>query len=612
MAAFVQAQAESAVAQANSWLAAAGVDASIPAPPEQFGLYAGAVVAGYGLYRAGNALFSGRDELLIPLPVEASEDWKPTQFLKDAAPQDPLNANVIRTYDKFTHAVLGSGAVPVCSPADVREAVAKARVAQRQWAQTNFEERREVLRYMQDYITAHQREICVIASRDTGKTLVDGAFGEVLVTCEKISWTLQHGEQALRTEYRKTGMIMSHKTARVEYIPLGVMGAIIPWNYPFHNLFGQIISAIFAGNAIVVKASEYATWSSLAYLRIVHTILDHFGIDRNLVQIVTGFGPTGAALVESGVDKLVFIGSPGVGKLVMKAASNNLTPVVLELGGKDAAIICEDCDFDQAVNLALRGTFQNCGQNCIGLERLIVHEGVYDKMVATLAPKVQALVQGCPADGDVDCGAMTMGVASAQKIEELVQRAVAQGARCLAGGMMHQGQQGVAGYMTPTLLVDVTPDMDIAQHEVFGPVMTVMKARDDADAVRIANSVEYGLGSSVFSRNYARAERIANQLTTGMCNINDFGVNYLCQALPFGGVNISGFDRFAGVEGLRGCCLMRSITSDRFPGVRTNIPPPLQYPVKAAGFAFCESLVNLFYADSLWTKVKAAFNLATL
>jgi aldehyde dehydrogenase (NAD+) len=141
--------------------------------------------------------------------------------------------------------------------------------------------------------------------------------------------------------------------------------------------------------------------------------------------------------------------------------------------------------------------------------------------------------------------------------------------------------------------------------------MVLMRAENDADAIRIANSVDYGLGSSVFSKDYARAERIAAQLVTGMCNVNDYGVNYLCQSLPFGGVRISGFDRFAGVEGLRGCCLMRSITSDKFPGVRTNIPPPLQYPVKARGFAFCQALVNLFYGDGLWTKVKAIGTLVT-
>eukprot|EP00730_Choanoeca_flexa_P009643 TRINITY_DN12733_c0_g1_i1.p1 TRINITY_DN12733_c0_g1~~TRINITY_DN12733_c0_g1_i1.p1 ORF type:complete len:614 (+),score=136.64 TRINITY_DN12733_c0_g1_i1:56-1897(+) len=590
-----------------------GVPLTLPEVDEQAGLFVVSAIIGLVLARYRHAIF-GRKRITISInvPPEANPEWKDGQVLNNPSLKDPSQPGRIQTYDKCTHRALGSGSVKAFTKADVDAAVGKARQAQQSWSKTTFEQRRQVLHALQDYITANQREICTVASRDTGKTMVDGGFGEVLVTCEKISWTLQHGEKALATEYRSTGMLMLHKTARVEFVPLGVLGAIIPWNYPFHNMFGQIISAIFAGNAIVIKVSEYASWSAIYFSDIVKATLTALGHDPEIIQIVTGFGDAGDALVRSGVDKLTFIGSPEVGKIVMRSAADNLTPVVLELGGKDAAIICEDCDFDQVCNLALRGTFQNCGQNCIGLERMVIHSGIYDRFVSTLTPKVQALTQGCPLQGDADCGAMTMGSVAAEKIEALVQKAVQQGAKCVAGGRVNRLEGSPGGFMQPTLLVDVTPEMDIAQHEVFGPVMVMMKAKDDEDALRIANSVEYGLGSSVFSKDYVRAERIASRMVTGMCNINDYGVNYLCQSLPFGGVNISGFDRFAGVEGLRGCCLTRSITSDKFPGVRTNIPPPLQYPVKEAGFQFCESLINLFYADGLWTKVKAAARLATL
>lgn len=267
--------------------------------------------------------------------------------------------------------------------------------------------------------------------------MVDGAFGEILTTCEKLKWTIDHGEQALQPEYRAAGSMMMHKRARVEYLPMGVLAAIIPWNYPFHNIFGQVISAVFAGNAIVIKVSEHACWSSAYYGRILRAALEQLGHDPDLVQLVTGYGETGAALINSGVDKLTFIGwsgarsrlifqssiphplppfhypnpkgSPGVGKLVMKAAADTLTPVVLELGGKDAAVVCEDCDFDQVTNMAMRGTFQNCGQNCCGLERLVVHERIYDRFVEDMKKRVNALTQGPPLDGEFDCGAMTMG-----------------------------------------------------------------------------------------------------------------------------------------------------------------------------------------------------------
>jgi len=441
--------------------------------------------------------------------------------------------------------------------------------------------------------------------------VVDGSFGEVLTTCEKLQWTITHGENALKPEYRAVSPIMMHKRARVEYVPLGVLGAIIPWNYPFHNMLGQLISALFAGNAIVIKVSEQACWSSDYYGKIVKEALRSLGHSPDLVQVVTGYGETGSALTLSGIDKLTFIGSPEVGKLVMRDASKNLTPVVLELGGKDAAIVCEDCDFNQVVQLALRGTFQNCGQNCIGLERIVALEGVYDRLVATMDKLVNGLRQGPPLEGEYDCGAMTMGPGQITNIQNLVDDAVAKGARLLAGGKTNPAYPSKSFFM-PTLLVDVTSDMQIAQKEVFGPVMVIFKAKDDADAIRIVNSCAYGLGSSVFSLNSARAERLAAAVRTGMCNINDFGVNYLCQSLPFGGVNISGFDRFAGIEGLRGCCVLRAVTTDRFPGVRTTIPPPLQYPVKARGFQFSKSLITMFYGNGFYARIKAALSLAKI
>lgn len=396
---------------------------------------------------------------------------------------------------------------------------------------------------------------------------------------------------------------------------MGVLGAIIPWNYPFHNMLGPVISAIYSGNGLVLKVSEHSVWSSRFFLEIVQSALEAAGHNRDLIQVVNGFGATGAALIPV-VDKLTFIGSPEVGKLVMKTAAESLTPVVLELGGKDAAIACEDCDYGQVVRVAMRGTFQNCGQNCIGLERLVVHAGIYDKFVSEMEGLVNDLSQGPPLTGDYDCGAMTMGLDEIARIEKLVNQAVSAGARLLAGGRRNTSPQCANGsFMEPTLLVDVTRDMDIARNEVFGPVMTIMRAEDDDDAIAIVNSTLYGLGGSVFTLNHERATRIGRALRTGMMNLNDYGVNYLCQSLPFGGVSISGFDRFAGVEGLRGCCNMRAFTDDkpvtRFLGIRTDIPPPLQYPINASGFQFVSGLISLFYGDGLMARVRAVGSLVS-
>eukprot|EP00050_Salpingoeca_kvevrii_P014418 m.35957 g.35957 ORF g.35957 m.35957 type:complete len:608 (+) comp5753_c0_seq1:41-1864(+) len=569
------------------------------------------VAVTYFLYTQREFILGGRRKRIeVPIPEEIKPGWKGTKFVESTgiAP----GTKDIPNYDPATGAILGSGTTKAMTPEEVKAAVTAARVAQKEWAKTSFDERRKVLATLLDYVVEHQEDICRVASRDTGKTMVDGSFGEVLTTCEKLRWTMKYGESVLKAEYRDVSALMFYKSARVEYHPLGVLGAIIPWNYPFHNMFGPLISALFSGNAIVIKVSEYVCWSSEYYGNIVKETLKQLGHSPDLVQIIVGTGEAGNALVTSGIDKVTFIGSPGVGKLVMRAAAETLTPVILELGGKDAAIVCDDCDYDQIVGLAMRGTFQNCGQNCIGLERLIVNEKIYDRFVGDMEKRVSALSQGSPLDGDFDCGAMTMGEKQAEAIVTRIQAAVRGGARLLAGGTINKKPDGSGTFLTPTLLVDVTKDMDIAQHEVFGPVMTIFKARDDEHALEITNSCQYGLGSSVFSLNKARAESIATRIHTGMCNINDFAVNYLCQSLPFGGVKISGFDRFAGIEGLRGCCVPKAVTSDRIPGIRTSIPPPLQYPIKESGFRFCKGLIDLFYGDGIVARVKGAISLAVI
>jgi aldehyde dehydrogenase (NAD+) len=339
--------------------------------------------------------------------------------------------------------------------------------------------------------------------------------------------------------------------------------------------------------------------------------LTAYELDTNLVQLVNGWADTGEALVES-ADKITFIGSPEVGKLVMKHAANTLTPVILELGGKDVAVIFDDADYDQVVQVALRGTFQNSGQNCAGLERLVVQDGIYERFVGDMVKYISSLRVGPPLERDVDMGAMTMN-SQIGKIQELVDDAVKKGARLLVGGKQHIDSEYPHGqYYSPTLLVDVTPSMRIAQEEVFGPVMSIMKFSSEKEAVHLANSSPYALGSSVFTLDTKRGERIAKLIRAGMCNVNDFGANYLCQGLPFGGVGISGIDRFAGVEGLRGNCNIRSATSDRFYGIRTNLPPMLRFPLTTASIKFQESLVGTLYGSSWAESLKSMANLVAV
>ena len=267
------------------------------------------------------------------------------------------------------------GEVPACSALDMKERVRKARKAQQFWKTSSFAQRRYLLRTIQQFVLENMDTICTVACRDSGKTVLDAMVGELTVTLEKLRWTIAKGESSLRPEYRDSGLMNLHKTSRVEWEPVGVVGAIVPWNYPFHNVFNPMIAAVFSGNAIVIKVSEFAAWSSVYLGKALRKCLEAAGAPLDLVQLCAGYGQAGKALVED-CDKLIFVGSVSVGRKVMEAASRAEkapTPVILELGGKDPFVVCEDAVVDEAMTqLVVRGAFQNMGQNCAGPERFIL------------------------------------------------------------------------------------------------------------------------------------------------------------------------------------------------------------------------------------------------
>ncbi len=526
-----------------------------------------------------------------PTTAEASDAYtaplvKPTPFT--AAPP------TIPCYDPATMHSLGS--VPCMTPPQVTSAIAACKAAAAVWKASPFAQRRALLRTLLRYTVDHQDDIVRVACRDSGKAPVDAAFGEVMTTCEKLAWLISEGERWLRPEARSAGRMMFYKAARVEYHPVGVVGAIVPWNYPFHNVLNPLAAALFAGNGLVVKVSEHAAWSAGFYGRIIDAALAAVGAPAGLVQIVTGCADAGAALVSGGVGHLIFVGSDAVGRKVMAAAAPTLTPLTLELGGKDPFIVCEDADLDAAVAAGLRGTFQSCGQNCAGAERFLVHEGVVDAFASAAATAARAMVQGPPLrPAGVDCGAMCMPGA-AEKVAALVDDAVIKGAKVLAGGRVGAGP---GQFYEPTVLLGVRRGMAIWDEEAFGPVLCITPFKTDADAVALANDCAFGLGSAVFSRDTARARAIGAALEVGMTSINDFATTYMCQSLPFGGVKASGFGRFGGVEGLRGLTVVKAVAEDRWPAlIRTAIPPALRYPLGPASFPFVRGLIRLFYAPS--------------
>ncbi|KAL9092819.1 MAG: hypothetical protein Q9165_004237 [Trypethelium subeluteriae] len=405
-----------------------------------------------------------------------------------------------------------------------------------------------------------------------------------------------------------------YKKNEVRYEPLGVVAACVSWNYPFHNLLGPIISSLFTGNAIVLKSSERTAWSSNYFISIAKSALEACGHSPHLVQSVTCWPRTASHLTSHPkLSHITFIGSRPVAHVVASSAAKVLTPLTLELGGKDPAIILDDArNLPAIASILMRGIFQSSGQNCIGIERIIATPKVYPQLLALLEPRIRALRIGSALDDTgADADEMDMGACISDDgfphLESLIAAAVKEGARLLCGGRRHvHPKHPVGHYFAPTLLVDVTSEMAIAQQELFAPVAVLMRAADVRDAIRIANTTPYALGASVFGSEPYYVSQVVAGLAVGMVSVNDFAAYYAVQ-LPFGGVKGSGYGRFAGEEGLRSLCNAKSVCEDRTALVGTKIPRRLDYPISGGSkpWEMCKGIVELGYRDGWRAKIDA-------
>jgi acyl-CoA reductase-like NAD-dependent aldehyde dehydrogenase len=502
----------------------------------------------------------------------------------------------IACVDPATRAPLGS--VPVSTPDEVAEAVRRARVAQAAWQKASFAVRRRVLERVLAHVVDDAEDLCEVICRCSGKTRENAMMGEIWPVAEKLRWTIAHGERHLSPERVSSGIFV-HKKASIEYQPRGVIGGIIPWNYPLQNVMNPAVPALMAGNGAVIKASEWVAWSTARFQRIFDEALEAEGFSKDLVRILDGYGETGAALIRSRVDAVVFIGSVPNGRRVLEAAARALVPVVLELGGKDPLIVCDDADLEQAAHAAMNGCFIHCGQNCVAAERILVEEPVFDRFEHKVAELTRALRQGPPLAGrTIDVGGMTTPL-QLEVVERLVRRAVEQGARLVTGGKRALAASGA--FFEPTILADVTPEMDIMQEETFGPVMLLCRVRDDDHAVQVANATRFGLGSSVMCRDARRARAIARRLDAGMTAVNEFGgITYMVQDLPFGGVKESGFGRLNGRDGLRALTHPRALLEDRLPLAFAN----KLFPVAPAAFGATRGAIDLMYGPGLGRRLR--------
>ncbi len=476
----------------------------------------------------------------------------------------------------------------IASPAAVAETVAGARAAQPAWEAIGFAGRRRWLESLRDWILANQDRLDEIMQQETGKVRADAGL-EAFYCLEAINFWCAHGPKYLADEtVTPHNLLLRTKRHKIVYRPFGVVGIISPWNFPVILSLGDALPALMAGNAVVIKPSEL---TPLTLMEIVRGWREEVGAP-DVLAVVNGMGETGGALVDE-VDYVQFTGSERTGKLVMKRAADTLTPVSLELGGKDPLIVTRSADLERAANATAFGGLLNSGQICISIERVYVEEPVYDEFVAKLKDNVEALRQG--ADGDsygAEIGAMT-SPAQIDIVSDHVEDARAAGARILTGG---RRKEGPGDWYEPTLIADADHSMRVMREETFGPVIGVMKVRDVEEAIRLANDTNYGLGSSVFAGDADEGERIARRIEAGHCNVNDVLVNYNVLGLPMGGWKNSGIGVRHGAQGIRRFCHTEALTIPRTPQAKTE---PLWFPYNARKRGLIRRLYRLINARGL-------------
>ncbi|OLE54736.1 MAG: hypothetical protein AUG51_06410 [Acidobacteria bacterium 13_1_20CM_3_53_8] len=450
------------------------------------------------------------------------------------------------------------GRVPVASSEEVARALSDARTAQNGWAKLSFRERGRVVMRARAIVLDEIEEIAALISEESGKPADEAIAMEIVPTLDLMQFFARKSAKLLKPEKIDIGQYgLMGRSSRIVYKPLGTVGIISPWNFPWAIPLGEVVMALMAGNAVVLKPSELTPMVGVK----IGEVFKRAGLNDDLLQVVTGDGRTGAALVEARPDKIMFTGSVATGKRVAETAARNLTPVVLELGGKDPMIVLEDADVEMAAQAAVWGALANAGQACASVERCYVHESISEKFIARAVELVKSLRLDVGTREATDIGAMS-SERQLNTVEEHIDDAVARGARILTGGRRNETLAG--SFYEPTVLTDVDHTMLVMRDETFGPVLPIMTFKTEDEAIGLANDSPFGLTASVWTKDIARGRRIAEQIEAGTVMVNEVLYTHGIAQTPWGGVKQSGLGRTHGRLGLLELVTPQHIHVNRF------------------------------------------------